>query len=294
MSEEKSASLVKLEDLLGLSKPCQVLIEKISQAVGGMFRPHQTVRIARADAEAAFIKANSDIQINDLSHRAMLRFIEEEKQYQLNMESITANAINDINLDAHPQDMDLDWISSFFQKARHVSDTTMQSLWSKILAGEANHPGSFSKRTLGIVSDIGRHEAETFTEFGRFCVHFKEANRWTPVVFDTSLLSSFFNFNIDSMRLLEALGLAQNLQSQGHTIAVQQLKPHLHYFGKIAELSMPRENEQIYVGRVSLTAYGEELMPICGAEVNPEFWDHVLENLNKYNPIELTGFNQNN
>jgi hypothetical protein len=41
--------LAKLGDL---TKPATVLIEKISDAVGGIFKPYQVVRLAKAEAEA--------------------------------------------------------------------------------------------------------------------------------------------------------------------------------------------------------------------------------------------------
>ncbi|HLL76618.1 MAG TPA: hypothetical protein VK421_15295 [Pyrinomonadaceae bacterium] len=42
-------SIVNLGDL---TKPATVLIEKISDAVGGVFRPYQIKRLAHAEAEA--------------------------------------------------------------------------------------------------------------------------------------------------------------------------------------------------------------------------------------------------
>lgn len=41
--------IAKLGDL---TKPATVLIEKISEAVGGVFKPYQIVRVAKAQAEA--------------------------------------------------------------------------------------------------------------------------------------------------------------------------------------------------------------------------------------------------
>lgn len=44
-----------------LSKPATVLIEKISDAVGGIFKPYQIVRVAKAESEANRIQAESQI-----------------------------------------------------------------------------------------------------------------------------------------------------------------------------------------------------------------------------------------
>jgi hypothetical protein len=67
--------LAKLGDL---TKPATALIEKISDAVGGIFKPYQIVRVAKAEAEASRVQAESQIQVTDLHRRAMYRFLEEE------------------------------------------------------------------------------------------------------------------------------------------------------------------------------------------------------------------------
>jgi hypothetical protein len=85
MSDENP--LAKLGDL---TKPATVLIEKISEAVGGVFRPYQIVRIAKAEAEAGRIQAEAQIQVTDLHRRAMHRFLEEEAKKQSKMGSRTA------------------------------------------------------------------------------------------------------------------------------------------------------------------------------------------------------------
>jgi hypothetical protein len=129
-----------------LSKPATVLIEKISDAIGGIFKPYQIVRVAKAEAEAERIRAELQIQITDLHKRAFYRFLEEEAKKQLNIEGITQRALPLLNEKSSPENVEDDWITNFFDKCRIVSDDDMQQLWSRILAGEANSPGAFSKK----------------------------------------------------------------------------------------------------------------------------------------------------
>ncbi len=58
-----------------VTKPATVLIEKISDALGGIFKPYQIVRVAKAESEAERIRAESQIQVTDLHRRAMHRFL---------------------------------------------------------------------------------------------------------------------------------------------------------------------------------------------------------------------------
>ena len=58
-----------LINLGNLSKPADTLIKKVSDAVGGLFAPYQVKRMAKAEAEAAMIKAQSKTEITDLNRR---------------------------------------------------------------------------------------------------------------------------------------------------------------------------------------------------------------------------------
>ena len=133
-----------------LAKPATVLIEKISEAIGGIFRPWQIRRVAQAEAEAEKIGAVAQIEISEIQERALRRFFVEEANKQANMESITRKALEDVKEDARPKEVENDWITNFFDKCRLVSDEEMQVLWGKILAGQANKPGSFSTRTVNL------------------------------------------------------------------------------------------------------------------------------------------------
>ena len=77
MPPDTSNSLINLG---GLTKPADTLLKKVSGAIGGWFVPYQIKTVAIAEAEAALMEAQSDIEITDLHRRAAHRFIEEEAQ----------------------------------------------------------------------------------------------------------------------------------------------------------------------------------------------------------------------
>ena len=141
------------------SKPANTLIKKISNAAGVLFEPRQIRRVAKAKAEAARIEAQSEIEITDLHRRAARRWIEEEAQRQKNMEDIAAKALPQLDENAKPDSIEDDWIVNFFEKSRIVSDNEMQELWSRVLSGEANSPGTYSKRAVNSLSDLDKTEA---------------------------------------------------------------------------------------------------------------------------------------
>ena len=161
-----------LVDLSGFSKPANTLVTKIANAFGRQFDPSQRIRMAEAEAQADRIlrvsATETDIEVADLRQRAATRFANEEMTKQLNMESIIEKAIPNLNDDANPEEMENDWIMNFFDKCRMVSDGEMQQIWAGILAGEGNNPGSFSRKTVNLVADLDKRDADLLKNSVRF------------------------------------------------------------------------------------------------------------------------------
>lgn len=171
--------------------PLLVLVEKIADAVTGLFRPKQIVRVAKAEAEAKVIYAKADLQISELQRRALGRLIEEEAKKQLNMEQITQKALPQLRDKARPEAMNDDWIANFFDKCRTVSDGEMQNLWARVLAGEANAPGSYSKRTVNFLTTLDSEEAELFARFSYLLWQNADGSHF---VFESPAIDKFWKF----------------------------------------------------------------------------------------------------
>lgn len=195
-------SLINLGDL---SKPATVLIEKISDAIGGIFKPYQIRRVAKAEAEAETIRATAQIEITEMQQRAFVRFVAEEAKKQANIESITRKALEDVKDDARPQDVEDDWISNFFDKCRLISDKEMQSLWAKVLAGEANSPGRYSKRTVNFLSSLDKSDAALFTQL---CGYGWFLSNVVPLIYnENDEIYMKHGINFDSLKHLDNIGL---------------------------------------------------------------------------------------
>ena len=204
MVKQTSNSLIDLGDL---AKPADTLIKKISNAVGILYEPRHIRKVAEAKANAALTEAKSEIEITDLHKRAAQRWIEEEAQRQQNMENITDKALPQLNENAKPDSVDNDWIVNFFDKCRIVSDDEMQGLWSRVLAGEANAPGTYSKRTVNSLSDLDKTEAALFTKLCGFGWHIGEI---VPLVFDFQAeIYNRYGINFNALSHLESIGLVQ-------------------------------------------------------------------------------------
>ncbi len=276
-------SLVNLGEL---SKPVTVLIEKTSKAVGTLYEPRRIRNVAKAEAKAEKIKAETEIEITDLQMRAEQRRLEEEARNQKNMEDITAKAAPHINEDANPEAMDNDWIANFFDKCRIISDSEMQSLWARLLAGEANSPGTYSKRTVNFVSELDKKEADLFTKLCGFSWVIE--GELVPLVFNCdSKIYIKHELCFGNLSHLDSIGLIhfdyafnfvwEFLDTNVETYVV-------HYYETPLNLEVSSNYKKIEAGGVSLTKIGQELAPISGGKPVEGFYEYVKDQWWQYLP----------
>jgi hypothetical protein len=269
-----------------LSKPVTVLIEKISEAVGGIFLPYQIRRVAEADGDASVIRAKAEIEVSDLQRRAMRRFIVEEAQKQENIEAIVQKALPSVSADAPTEHVEKDWIVNFFDKSRLIGDNDMQELWSRVLAGEANSPGSWSKRTINLLASMDKSEAELFRSF---CTFVWDIGGLSPLIYDPSdpiYVDAGVHFN--SLQHLELMGLIkfEPLAGFARMWGTQQLNDGgalVGYYGQPFKLQFPvvAGDYKFSVGKALLTESGKQLAHISGSSANPVFRDYVLDKWNR-------------
>ena len=122
----------ELKPIASLSKPANTLVEKVSDAVGGIARPWQIKRVAKAEADAKKTQALADVEVTEIEQRGLIRLAREQGQQQENIEQITYNALPHLSENANPESIEDDWLVHFFDRSRIVSDEEMQTLWSKI------------------------------------------------------------------------------------------------------------------------------------------------------------------
>lgn len=67
-----------------------------------------------------------------------------------------------------PATYDFDWFIRFYEAVGNISDEAMQDLWAKILAGEISRPSSYSLKTIDVLKNMSKKDAELFV---RICSH---------------------------------------------------------------------------------------------------------------------------
>ncbi|GAB2544676.1 DUF2806 domain-containing protein [Rhodanobacter koreensis] len=277
MSDSEIKNSIISIDAKGVSKVGKALIEKVADGIGGLYRPTQIVRVAKAQAKADLITANAAIEVDEFQRRAMQRFVVEEVKRQSNIEAITTAAIPLLDESAEPEKLDDDWISNFFEKSRIVSDTEMQSLWSKVLAGEANDPGKYARRTVNLISDLDKSDAELFSEL---CGFSWMVNEPKPLVFGTSdEIYRSKGLDFDTLSHLDSLGLIKFDPLSGFAVRCTISKVTITYFGRPLGLGLELAEGQfeIETGNVMFTKAGQQLAEISGSKPVEGFYDHVVK-----------------
>ena len=259
----------------GLTKPATVLIEKVSDAVGGLYKPIQIRRVAQAQADAALIHAESEIEITALHQRGLLRWIEEIAEEQFNMEEVTRKALPLVTEDASPSDMDTDWIKNFFAKCRGISDDDMQDLWARILAGEANRPGSFSRKTVNLMEDMSKDEAALFVRLCSFEWQFG------PVIVDPVIFNIEEDIcarqDIDFMALTQLANLGL-VHFTGMALKRDNLpgKHIIYYYNRRLELTFSNQKPRsLSTGIVVYTEAGRQISKICNTKPLNGFYEYA-------------------
>jgi uncharacterized repeat protein (TIGR03899 family) len=148
----------------------KIMVQAINQnqgLTGSINYSGDQINITSPRGEAQTNSPNSEATQSEILDRAIGRMLFQQLKSQLNIEAVTANTAEILKdepaVSAIP--IDEDWKTRFFKIVEDVSDDEMQIIWARILAGEIKEPKSFSLRTLELLKNLTKHEAEIFTKF---------------------------------------------------------------------------------------------------------------------------------
>ncbi|MGJ3523566.1 DUF2806 domain-containing protein [Nitratidesulfovibrio sp. D1] len=267
-------------------KPALELISTISKATGTFFKPWIITRNAKAEAKAAEAQARakaltdeilteSQIKTTELKLRALTRFTTEEIRKQINIDTILDIALPLLSNGAKSREIDSDWVHNFINKSSQFSDADMQNLWGRILAGEANAPGSYSRRTINILNDFSKDDLKGFESICRFSLRVEEED--LPVIINHSD-DIYARNGIDYIMLhhLDDIGLISYTTPIGTNYTFDTPPITFSYFGHRITLNISPDTE-IPIGQVVLTKSGTELHKLANQTAVPGFLEHLCD-----------------
>ncbi len=192
--------------------------------------------------------------------------------------------------DARPDLISDDWLANLKDKARTCSDPDMADLWASLLGGEANAPGSYSKKTVNVVADLEPDDARLFRNLSMFRIVPTEVE-YNPasgeiigvgshekprlVVLDNRhIIYTDAGVNFTSLTRLEWLGLVVN-HATGYQMTAETPGVRAWLLGNELLYAVP-DSKSITMGNCQFTPAGEELSKLCVPLTPPKgFIDYV-------------------
>lgn len=265
-------------------------MHRIEDAAEARVRGKSKGEIARKFDNAA---ANVALAGNDPAEIRQIQrsFVAEQTQYYANIKAIGDRAIPHIKEGAKAENVHADTIMHLREKSKIISEEDMRDTLAKILAGEINSPGSFSKKTIDVVSSLGRSDVIIFSQLCSFVV-----TRFARVV-DTnssvkrSIVLARLPFIFDelqkvyqgkgvtfaSLQDMVSLGLLSYTLTGLHAPTVEiPIRWGLSGDGFIMGVEV-LAGQKLQQGRVMFTRAGAELSRICKSEIVPEFAAYMME-----------------
>lgn len=268
-------NLIKFE-----GKPIEKLIDVVSKGIGTIYKPKAIRKEAEAKAyeieiiERAKTKALAEGKETDAETLARIeeRFVHKEIKRQNNIDNITKIAaeqlINETEVSEEP--VDEDWTTRFFSIAEDISDEEMQTLWGRILSGEIKQPKSFSLRTLELLKNLSKEEAEVFTKFSNL----KIISGGTHMIYNQDngkFLEDEFGIKFTDRLLLTELGLISsenNLEFSFFATEEVDRVNFIEYGSKGIFLHRPSNTPKQAIKVLVLTKTGIELSKLVEPEIN--------------------------
>lgn len=280
-------SLIKID-----GKPLEKLIDVISKGIGTVYKPRAIKKEAEAKAyeieiiERAKSKAIAEGKEIDAVtlDRIQERFIHKEIKRQSNIDNVAQIAAEQISQEEHisEEPVDEDWSTRFFNIVEDVSDEEMQKLWGRILAGEVKQPKSFSLRTLELLKNLSKNEAEVFTLASTLVI----SSRNSPFLFrgDDNEALTKYGFTFEHRLLLTELGILQsetNITRNFQTLT----NDYFTYFesGKYLIKTLKKANSEMNnLPIYRFSKIGEELLKLITSKINDNYIKEFGAVLNSY------------
>ena len=240
MEESEASGLEKITDTVGdLVTGIPAPIRKnFFKAFSQLCTAAVDVPVAKLESKAAEIRAASKARIQILNKegeqiseqlkvpkeyidKASEKFASKIVKEQLNLNEIGLHAANNLNNEKYEdeekqtsKEISDDWLNEFENYAKLKSSDEMKMIFGKILSGEIKEPGSFSIRTVRLISQLDNQAAKLFQ---RLCSQTVSMYFGGSHLFDARVVSmtgnaasnslTQYGLSFDNLNILQEYGL---------------------------------------------------------------------------------------
>ncbi len=264
-------------------KPLEKLIDVIKRGLGS------DIKNSELKKEKEFEEGSSE-QSSPHFHpdqRVQERLIYKETKRQQNLDYINYIAGEQLSQEKTVSDepVEEDWIHRFFNIAEDITNEEMQSLWGRILAGEIKRPKSYSLRTLELLKNLSKEEAEVFTKFAQLKITSGDKN----IIYnqdDGKFLEEEFGITFSDRLLLTELGLIaseNNLEFSINPTGNSKMTQILNYGNKGIVLYRNENTPKQPIKVLIFTKTGLELSELIQPKVNIKYIENVCKSFKHEN-----------
>ena len=243
-----------------LAKVAISLIEKISSAAGWMVNRDTPNKIA----VRGYIESINKSDLSPIEKAAFISNANKIIKEYCNQKNIVRYAINALDSKAMPENVDDDWILQFMDKARLISDESIQMMWGKILKEECTNANSMPKALIHILARMDRRDAEIFTNICSLSAYYIEGGqkKYFPLISNIYDDEFYTNMGItySSLSDLQSLGLLQidfSTSNGSYQLHSASRPINVYYFDEI--FTVKDDKDYFLCGNVVYTKPGQAL-----------------------------------
>ena len=191
----------------------------------------------------------------------------QEKKRQANIVSVVRDAAANLGDREVPEhEPDPDWTARFFDCVQDVSSEEMRKLWAKLLSGEVEEPGRASLRTLDILRNMTKRDAQIFASVCSFVIddfiHYPNEHQ-----------SKFRELSLGNVMHLESVGL---LNARSHVIKELRIIDSVGHFlycnqENVLRVSSNENSKTIQVPAIPITDSGQEICRVVDSAFREEY-----------------------
>lgn len=256
-------------EIIALLSNSPTAISVVSSVVGGLFT---TIFLRRNTSVAEFekIKNGQFKEVADsLLKAGKMTYVE---YYQAsNFLEVAKKAdkyYSEIHHDNNNANYDFDWFVRFYEAVGNISDEVMQDLWAKLLAGEVAEPSSFSLKTIDVLRNLSKQDAELFS---LICSHSVMTRGQNFLPHYDTYLEKHNIYYTDIMKLNEQ-GLIFNDGTIGFSMSIGQ-NPNVLFWNNDLVMTIESsddKNIEIHIKTHPFTKAGQELAVLVSKSVSEE------------------------
>ena len=230
------------------------------------------------------IKANKFAEVvDDLLESGKMTLTEYYKTKNfLDIAEIADGMVQKKSNKSNGKQYNFDWFIRYYEASGNISDKEMQILWAKILAGEIEKPSAYSLRTLDVLRNISKEEAERFVKICNAAIKIESGKYAIPA--DHDYISKNI-INYSDILMLEEIGLINS----GSGIYINDdlesdTESKLYMYGSLIVKAIACEKRKFSLRVYPFTNVGNELATLIDRESNEENFLNLCKKLQDSNP----------